>query len=221
MRATGSVSLRSVWFSFWPWMSPFGQQEVSAAQAERKFHEEVLVLLLATKRELGARWTILERVLPVERAHDALDVVRGEPGGIEAADDGAHAGARDRVDRDVQLIEHLQHADMRGAARAAAGEHKADAGPARVRGRRRGRQIGAGRSALTIGLRIGAGRGVFARGLRGRLRRRFGLRAIFGCGLRELDGSGRHGLRRPLLLRGGHRRRAEERQGQYAHRDPN
>ncbi len=57
---------------------PFGQQEVAAAQAERKLHEEVLVLLLATERQLRARRAVAEGVLPVERAHDALDVLSGK-----------------------------------------------------------------------------------------------------------------------------------------------
>ena len=40
------------------------------------------------------------------------------------------------------LLEHLEHADVRGAARAAAGQHEADAGPMGRRSRGRAGQFG-------------------------------------------------------------------------------
>ena len=60
-------------------------------------------------------------------ASDALDVARGKAARVETADHRAHAGAGDRVDGDVQVLEHFQHADVRGAACAATREHEADA----------------------------------------------------------------------------------------------
>src|SRR6185436_9104711 len=50
-----------------------------------------------------------------------------------AADHRAHAGAGDAVDRHAQFLQHLEHAQMRGAAGAATGEGEADL---RARGRR-------------------------------------------------------------------------------------
>ena len=55
-----------------------------------------------------------------------------KPGGIQAADHRAHAGAGDGVDGNVVFLEHLEHADVRGAARAAAREHEPDARPTGV-----------------------------------------------------------------------------------------
>src|SRR6185369_11496877 len=152
--------------------------------------EEVLVFLLATERELGTRRAILERILPVERAHDALDVGRGKTGGIEAADDGAHAGARDRVDGHVQLVQHLQHADMRRAARPPTGKHEADAGATHGDYANRTRRVAGWRAlrAWTPRARTLRG-GIRASGLRRHIRRSFRLRAIFGGGLGNLDGT--------------------------------
>ena len=47
--------------------------------------------------------------------------------GMRAADQRAHAGADDAIDRNAQFVEHVQDADVRRALRAAAAEHEADA----------------------------------------------------------------------------------------------
>ena len=68
MRATGSVRRAQRLVQLLPLDQPLRQQEVPAAQAEGKFHQEVLVFLLAAERELLARRPVVEGVLPVERA---------------------------------------------------------------------------------------------------------------------------------------------------------
>ena len=57
--------------------------------------------------------------------------MRAEAARVQTADHGAHAGAGNRIDRNVQLLEDLEHADVRRTARTAAGEHEADARPMR------------------------------------------------------------------------------------------
>ena len=111
--------------------------DVAASKAQRKFDQEILILLLAAERQILARRAVAERVLPVQRSHDRLDLARAEPARIQAADDGAHARAGDRINGDVELLENLEHADVRGTPRAPAGENEPDARPVR-RGSRRG-----------------------------------------------------------------------------------
>ena len=66
---------------------------------------------------------------PVDTRHELLDFRRGLPGRVTRAHEGADARAGDAVDRDVQLLEHLERADVRATLGAAAGEHEADARP--------------------------------------------------------------------------------------------
>ncbi len=61
------------------------------------------------------------------RQSSRLQRLGAHAAGVQAADDRAHRGAGDRVDRDALALEHLQHAHMRQAARAAARQHQADA----------------------------------------------------------------------------------------------
>ena len=57
---------------------PFGQEEVSAPESEWKFYEKILVFLLPSEGEVGARRSIAKGILPVDRSHDLLDVARRE-----------------------------------------------------------------------------------------------------------------------------------------------
>ena len=59
---------------------------------------------------------------------DVLHLVGGVAGGIECADDGAHAGAGDDVDGDVMIVKPLQDADLAHGLRAASAEGEADDG---------------------------------------------------------------------------------------------
>jgi hypothetical protein len=77
---------------------------------------------------------VLEERLPVDALDQLLHLVGRVAARVEAADDRAHARADDVVDRDVQLLEAPDDADVGHAARAAAAEREADAASAR-RGR--------------------------------------------------------------------------------------
>ena len=63
-------------------------------------------------------WSWLRRVRSIRASAQSismivlLELVRREPRGVEAADDRSHAGAGDVVDRDAQLLEHPEHADV-------------------------------------------------------------------------------------------------------------
>ena len=122
--ATGSAALRSTCSSFCPCTRPGGSTKPCLLHAEREAHQEIALVLLAAEAELLARRAIAERVLPVQRADQRLDLRGRHARGIQAADDRAHAGAGDRVDRHAHLVEYFQHADVRRAARAAAAQHQ-------------------------------------------------------------------------------------------------
>ncbi len=120
MRATGSVSLRNVWFSFWPWMRPFGSRKLPLRRPSgnftRKFWSSCLRRNVSSARGGRSLNASCQSSVLTMRSMSSAE----ESGRIQAADDGAHAGARDRIDRHVHLVEHFEHADMGRAARAAA-----------------------------------------------------------------------------------------------------
>ena len=97
-------------------------------QSERQAHQKVAVVLLAPEGQIAARRRVAERLLPVDRAHGGFDLGGGHAARVQAADHGAHAGARDAIDRNLQLLQDLEDPDMRHAAGAAAGEDQADPG---------------------------------------------------------------------------------------------
>ena len=105
------------------------QPETAGLDAEREVDEEVPVLALATEAAAIARARFAERVAPLVREHERLDLGGAEAAGIKTAHHRAHAGAGDRVDADALRLEHLQHADVRASARTAAGEHEAHPRP--------------------------------------------------------------------------------------------
>ena len=72
--ATGSVSAAQDLREFLSLDEAARQAEFPALEAERKLHEEILVFELAAEVEVGAGRPVAERVLPVDRGHDALDV---------------------------------------------------------------------------------------------------------------------------------------------------
>ena len=111
---------------------PLRQQDLAVLQTQRQAHQEVTIVLLAPEREIAPRRRVAKSLLPVDRAHGFVDVVRTHAAGIQTADHGAHAGARDAIDGYLELFENFEHADVRHAARAAAGEHQADTGADRI-----------------------------------------------------------------------------------------
>jgi hypothetical protein len=84
---------------------------------------------LAAHRHLAAQSAPGDRVLPGDRPDRLLEFPRVHARGEGAADQRAHAGADDAVDRDPQLLEHAEHPDVRGALGAAATEREPDSGP--------------------------------------------------------------------------------------------
>src|SRR5690606_12840626 len=109
-----------------PLDQPLRQQEAPAAQAEREFDEEVLILELAAESEILSRRPVVEGILPIDGGHDLLDLARREAARIQPADHGAHARAGDGMNGNVKLLENLEHSDVRGTSGAAAGKHETD-----------------------------------------------------------------------------------------------
>src|SRR5439155_13740247 len=75
-----------------------------------------------------------EQFVPVEALEQRGELGGVHPRGKPAADQAAHARARRQVDRDAMFLEPLDDPDVRNAARAAAAERDADAGPRLLRG---------------------------------------------------------------------------------------
>src|SRR5581483_10817689 len=102
---------------------------MSTAHTERELHQEILILLFAAEGEVLPGRCTAERILPVQRGHDRLDLARIQPTGVQPADHRSHAGSGDRVDRNVQLLKNLEHTYVRRASSTATGEHESDARP--------------------------------------------------------------------------------------------
>jgi len=103
------------------------QRNLAFLQTELNAAEETQLVFLAPHRQLVAWRVVAEHVFPVDALQHRGHLVGGITGRIQAAHDGAHRGAGDAVDRHVLALEHLQHADVRGTARATATEHEAGA----------------------------------------------------------------------------------------------
>src|SRR5262245_12800780 len=71
----------------------------------------------------------VEHHRPVDAGKHRFDLIRRHAAGVRAADEAAHAGARQNVDWDAVLLEPAEHADVRDAARAAAAKGHAHAWP--------------------------------------------------------------------------------------------
>jgi hypothetical protein len=79
-------------------------------------------VFFAAEREVFVGSASAEKKPPIRGAQDFLELMRGLTGGVEAADEAAHAGAGQVVDGDVVLFEPFQNADVGFAERAAAFE---------------------------------------------------------------------------------------------------
>ena len=101
------------------------------------------MILLAPEAQPPPRRPVAERIGPVHRNDERLDLCGVQPGRVEPADDGAHAGTGDRVDRDVEVLESAQNAQVDEAARAATGQHQSDPGTPGV-GAHRARRLRSG-----------------------------------------------------------------------------
>ena len=98
-----------------------GQLDPAPPDPQGELHQEVLILLFAPEGEILTRRPVAEGVLPVERGHDRFDLARAQSARVQTSDHRAHAGPGNRVYRNVQLLEDLQHAYVRCPPRAPAG----------------------------------------------------------------------------------------------------
>jgi hypothetical protein len=88
-------------------------QAKAVAQAGLELDRVVAVVLLAAERLQAIRDVRPQQQVPVGRCEQLLDLGRGHPGRVGAADEGARAGACDRVDRNPVLLQPLQDAGVR------------------------------------------------------------------------------------------------------------
>ncbi len=110
-------------------MKPLGAVKPAVAEAELQAVAVDVAGQLAAHRLVLALALEGDRPLKGDAADGLLDLGRGLPGSVRPADQRTHARADDAVDRDAQLLEHRQHADVRRALGAAAAEHQTDARP--------------------------------------------------------------------------------------------
>ena len=128
--------------SSWRHREPVQQQlellagERAGGQAWREIAESELqrnrvdrFLLLAPNGEVAARRLVREERRPVEAREELLQLRRRHARRVEAADERAHAGRADVVDRHAQFLQHLEHADVGEPACRAAREHEPDLRP--------------------------------------------------------------------------------------------
>jgi hypothetical protein len=92
----------------------------AATDAELQTPQAGSLQLLAQHRLLGPRRLVGELLLPGGRAQAALHLRRTHAAGVGSPDHRAHAGTRQRVHRDAQFLQHLEHADVSQPQRAAA-----------------------------------------------------------------------------------------------------
>ena len=119
---------------------PAGQCE-SVPEAELQPRGKRPGVFLAPEALLEERGVRRKDGGPAERGDPGPDLAGRHARGERAADQAAHAGAADHVDRDAMLLEPLQHSDVRQAERAAAAQRQADPDPRRgLRRARKGRQ---------------------------------------------------------------------------------
>ena len=115
------------------------KSELPLVDPDDELRQVLRVVELPPEGAVDARHLVDERVVPVHRRERVLHLLRGHSGRVEAADDGPDAGPDDEVHRDVELLQHLQDADLGPAAGPAAREDEPDLRPSRLRrsGRRR------------------------------------------------------------------------------------
>ena len=126
-----------------------GRREPVVAKTEFEAIAVDVTCELPAHRLLPALALEADRLLEGNPADRGVDLGSGQPRCVGAAYQRAHARADDAIDRNAQLLEHRQHADVRGALGAAAAQRQTDAWaygltvrPTRHRGRRIGRGRG-------------------------------------------------------------------------------
>ena len=104
------------------------QAQTAVLHADFKFEQTRQVFLLAQEAAVGPGAGVGEQIVPVRVGKPLFKLATRGAGGIGRADECAHTGAGDIVDRDVQFLKDLDHTHMGRATRAAAGQHQADFG---------------------------------------------------------------------------------------------
>ena len=99
-------------------------QVLSLQQAERKaelavietqtlFDQKVAIILLTSEGYVFAQWRVGEGILPIQVKRYLLQLFSTVARSVETADDRTHAGAGDRVNRDIHRLKLLENADVR------------------------------------------------------------------------------------------------------------
>ena len=104
-----------------------GRREPAVAKAELEAIAVDVTCELPAHRLVPALALEADRLLEGNPADRGVDLGSGQSRCVGAAHQRAHARADDAVDRDAQLLEHRQHADVRGALGAAAAQRQTDA----------------------------------------------------------------------------------------------
>ena len=115
------VSREMIMSMTWPCTSPTGNSNSPSFKTRLLVDEKRVVVALTPERFELPRRHVQERRLPLEALDQLLELGDAHAGDVEAADDGADAGTRDPIDGHAQLLERLEHADVRAAACTAAG----------------------------------------------------------------------------------------------------
>ena len=89
-------------------------------------NQEIGFDLLLAHGAITAIRAVRQSPIPVHFIEDTLDLSGTVAGSVESADDGAHTGAGDVIDRYVQLLEGLEHAHVGSAAGTAAAQRQAN-----------------------------------------------------------------------------------------------
>jgi hypothetical protein len=100
----------------------------STLDTQLELRQELTILLATPEGEMLAGEAVGEHRVPVDGRELCFDLIRRPTSRVQGAHDRAHARAGDGVHRHVELFEHLQDPDMRGASRAAAAQHQPNAG---------------------------------------------------------------------------------------------
>src|SRR5690606_9827039 len=90
--------------------------------------EAAQVLVLAAHAALFARRAVMQDIAPVDSLQDRLDLVGTIAGRVHPADDRAHGGADDAIDRHPLALQYPQQPDVCGAAGPATAQHQAGTG---------------------------------------------------------------------------------------------
>ncbi|MOA25496.1 hypothetical protein D3C78_1462220 [compost metagenome] len=124
--ALGLGELAQDGFELYPSDDALAELHLAVFQANFGGEEDAVVVLLAAHGALLTRRVFLEQQFGGNGLQDGFHFRDRHAGGVGGANQGAHTGSGDAVDRYAILLEHLDHTDMRRAPRAATGQYQAD-----------------------------------------------------------------------------------------------